>query len=96
MSPNWWRRALFLASLLGAYTALIAYLSMALWIWTYPGFYARPDPGMGGPHVYAGIVSVVLGLVVAAVTFLSAGLLRIFCGLCLRRPRRATRPCRSG
>ena len=67
---------MFLASLLGAYTALIAYLSMALWIWTYPAFYARPDPGMGGPHVYAGIVSVVLGLVAAAVTFLSAGLLR--------------------
>ena len=68
---------MFLASLLGAYTALIAYLSMALWIWTYPAFYARPDPGMGGPHLYAGIVSVVLGLVAAAVTFLSAGLRRL-------------------
>ena len=66
---------MFLASLLvGAYAALIAYLSMAFWIWTYPEFYARPDPGMGGPHFYAGIVSVVLGLVTAAVTFLSAGL----------------------
>ena len=31
---------------------------------------------MGGPHVYAGIVSVVLGLTAASVTFLSAGLLR--------------------
>ena len=54
----------------------VAYLSVALWIWTYPAFYARPDPGMGGPHVYAAIVSVVLGMVAAAVTFLSAGLLR--------------------
>ncbi len=76
VSPNWWTHAFFLATLLGAYTALIAYLSVALWIWTYPAFHARPDPGMGGPHVYAAIVSVVLGMVAAAVTFLAAGLLR--------------------
>ena len=68
---------MFLASLIGGYTTLIAYLSTALWIWTYPAFYARPDPGMGGPHVYAGLVSVVLGLVAAAVTFLQAALLRL-------------------
>ena len=36
-----------MASLLGGCTALIVYLSVALWIWTFPKFYASPDPASG-------------------------------------------------
>ena len=36
-----------------------------------------PGSRHGWPHVYAGLVSVVLGLVAAAVTFLQAALLRL-------------------